>query len=58
MNTIGTCGSALSGWLTGTLVHASLASQADRLQVDIAALPSDVALAAKLAGMIADSSLI
>jgi MFS family permease len=50
MNTVGTCGSALSGWLTGTLVHASLAAQADQLQEGIGELPRSVAQAAELAG--------
>lgn len=50
MNTVGTLGSALAGWMTGSFVEWSLARRAAALQVAADLLPSAEKHAAALAG--------
>lgn len=50
MNTVGTFGAAAAGWLTGTFLEMSLASQAASQQVSVEALSVADKLAALLAG--------
>jgi sugar phosphate permease len=50
MNTIGTLGNALAGWLIGALVEGSLAGRARLLDVAVAKLPTAEKHAAVLAG--------
>ncbi|MCE9607191.1 MAG: MFS transporter [Planctomycetia bacterium] len=50
MNTIGTLGSVLNGWLTGTLVERSVAERAQQLDIAVASLPATERHTAMLAG--------
>ncbi len=50
MNTVGTFGAAVAGWLTGTLVEWSLENRADELALTVDLLPSSAKTAAILAG--------
>jgi MFS transporter, ACS family, glucarate transporter len=50
MNTIGTVGAALSGWMTGSLIQYSLASRAAGLQLSLADLSASEKRDAELTG--------
>ena len=50
MNTVGTFGAAVAGWLTGTLVEWSLASHAQMLDMPVELLLSSAKTEALLAG--------
>ncbi|MBS0208972.1 MAG: MFS transporter [Planctomycetes bacterium] len=50
MNTVGTGGAAMAGWLTGTIVERALSQQATGLGVAVTALPADALHTATLDG--------